>query len=126
MKNDLYGVKKHRIKYHLYLMSLDRENFSFAVDERFSRITPLYILVYTQKKLKGFSEITNDNAVLELSKADLDWLDGCNLCIMREILRKNVNMLKEAQERFIADLGKQLELVMQEEYSDGREESERK
>lgn len=109
--------------YRLYIMSLDRENFSIALDERFSRITPLYILLYTDKKMRGLSEIKNEEAWAELSKADMEWLKGCNLCIIHETLQRYPNMLKEAQMKFYADLEKQLELVIDEEFSDGRKES---
>lgn len=122
MTIDFFKKFRKSIKYQLFLLSLDKENFSKALNERFSRITPFYVLVYTDKHIKGATEITDENVFEELSQADREWLFGCNCVLLRETVFKDVNMLKEAQRKFYADLAEQLGLVLEEEYGDGRNE----
>lgn len=114
----LFNKKGKVEKWHLYLLSLDEKNFRHAIDERFSRITPLYILIYTQKRMRNVSEITDRNAKEELSKADQEWLQGCNWTICREHWDQNPNMLKEAMNKFILDNLDSLDLIRLEEELD--------
>jgi hypothetical protein len=120
MNFDFFKNIGKRTKYRMYILSLDKDNFRKALDERFSRITPLYILVYTNKQIKGASEITDENVFDELTRADREWLLGCNLVLINETVFNDMNMLKEARNKFYVDFAKQLELVLQEEYGDGR------
>lgn len=98
-------------KWHLYLLSLDERNFRMAIDERFSRITPLYILIYTRKRMHGVAEITDANAKQELSKADQEWLQGCNWTLLKEHAERNPNKLKEAMSKSFREMLNELDIV---------------
>ena len=121
MKFDFLNVP-NKEKYRLYIMALERKNFAIAMNERFQRITPTRILLYTKKRYTGFSEVTDETIFDELSKEDREWLFGCNLTIINEHVQRHPNKLKEAQSKFLEELSRELDLIMQEELADGRKD----
>lgn len=122
MRMSIFNKNKKFPKYRVYMLSLERENFALALKKRFSRITPLYILIYTKDTIRGASEITDENIFEELTKEDREWLFGCNMNLIQETLSQNMNMLKEAHGKFLAELEQQIELVLDEEDTNGRKE----
>ena len=72
--------------YRLYALRVTQESVETAMSERFSRIAPRYILIYTAgEQPKSSLEIKGDD-VNRLSKADEDWIMSCAAALLRERL----------------------------------------
>ena len=99
-----------KTSYRLYALSLNRKNMELAASERFSRVTPYYILVYTTaEKPTGAIEIIGEE-LERLSAEDSRWIFDCNIAILAEEaeLRKPEVMrsLSERVERLEEELAK--------------------
>ncbi len=78
-----------KIRYRLYALSVDKNGMEQAAEQRFSRITPFYILVYVNGDApEGAVEITQTETH-RLSKQDERWLLDCNVVILAEAARKH-------------------------------------
>ena len=96
-----------RKKYRLYAMPVKNENIQDAQTERFSRITPEYVLIYTRHVKKDLPEITDKN-IKVLSDSDRQWLSDCNMALIGEEVSRGSNEFVAEMSRKIAELEKAL------------------
>ena len=86
--------------YRLYAMPTTPSTIDGMGHQRFSRITPEYSLVYTDKdQPRGSVEMKEEDAT-RLTAADENWLLGCNLTLIKEeIERKKPELLMRLAEK---------------------------
>ena len=90
--------------YRLYALTITQESVEIAMMERFSRIAPGYILIYTaDKQPKGSIEINGEN-VKRLTKADSDWIMICAATLLRERMEQNQTQSMENLSRMVDQL----------------------
>ena len=108
------------IVWRLYAMRPTDENVKSALSERYHRITTKYVLVYTGKKIEDedIAEISQENYDA-LSKDDAEWLNACNLEILREFQEKHRDTIQQAQVDFLTEFEEELE--REQERLNGRE-----
>lgn len=70
--------------YRLYALPVNSKTVEEAQAHRFSRITPLYLLIYSVATISAESVEITEADLDRLSSADRDWLLGCNLTIIAE------------------------------------------
>lgn len=90
--------------FKLYALLANTEAISYASAQRFHRITPCYVLVFTQDDMPDKSiEITATEAD-ELTEYDKAWLRDCALTVALEALQseetagKTMNMLEKIEQ----------------------------
>lgn len=90
--------------YRLYALTITQESVETAMMERFSRIAPGYILIYTaDKQPKGSIEINGED-VKRLTKADSDWIMICAATLLRERMEQNQTQSMENLSRMVDQL----------------------
>lgn len=90
--------------YRLYALTITQESVEIAMMERFSRIAPGYILIYTaDKQPKGSIEINGED-VKRLTKADSDWIMICAATLLRERMEQNQTQSVENLSRMVDQL----------------------
>lgn len=90
--------------YQLYALTITQESVEIAMMERFSRIAPGYILIYTaDKQPKGSIEINGED-VKRLTKADSDWIMICAATLLRERMEQNQTQSMENLSRMVDQL----------------------
>ena len=90
--------------YRLYALTITQESVEIAMMERFSRIAPGYILIYTaDKQPKGSIEINGED-VKRLTKADSDWIMICAAPLLRERMELNQTQSMENLSRMVDQL----------------------
>lgn len=90
--------------YRLYALTITQESVEIAMMERFSRIAPGYILIYTaDKQPKGSIEINGED-VKRLTKADSDWIMICAETLLRERMEQNQTQSMENLSRMVDQL----------------------
>ena len=93
--------------YRLYALRVTQESVETAMRERFSRIAPGYILIYTAgARPEGGMEIDGEN--VKLTKADEDWIMSCATALLRERLEKEKPKTMENLSRMIDELSSAL------------------
>lgn len=96
-------------KYRLFAMNYALENVDFASSFRFSRVTPEYILIYTQRKRLnppvGKSIEVKEDDISLLTKLDEAWLFDCGISLFADIATRQ---RKEDVDR-LADMVNRLE-----------------
>lgn len=99
-----------KITYRLFALSLNRRNVELAADERFSRVTPNYVLIYTTGAKPDGSIGVAAWEVDQLSEADRVWLYDCNTAILAEESEKRkpevIRSISERMERLEEELRK--------------------
>lgn len=94
--------------YRLYALRVTQEAVETAMRERFSRIAPGYILIYTAgARPEGGMEIDGEN-VKRLTKADEDWIMSCATALLRDRLEKEKPKTMEHLSRMIDELSSAL------------------
>lgn len=90
--------------FKLYALLANAETISYANTQRFHRITPCYVLVFTQDDMPENSiEITAAEAD-ELTDYDIAWLRDCSLTIALEAIQsedtaqKTMTMLEKIEQ----------------------------
>lgn len=82
-------MSKRIKKYRLFALPYSFENVEYASEFRFSRVTPEYILIYTQKARLvvpvGKAAEVKENDISLLSKLDEAWLFDCGLSLFADI-----------------------------------------
>lgn len=76
--------KELKIAYKLYAVGVSVESMKEVSSERFCRITPFYILVYTNGEAPKNSIEMKQSDTHRLSEQDEQWLRDCNLVILAE------------------------------------------
>lgn len=110
-----------KIVYRLFALEFSKRNAERATKEKYHRITPGYILIYSRKGIKDALEISGSD-LLELSDSDWLWLQDCNLSIMEQFVSENEESVLKSQERFVDEFLEELE--KEETVSNGEIESE--
>ena len=78
-----------KISYKLYALEVNKQGLETASKERFSRITPFYVLVYCDgEPPEDGIEITTTETH-RLSEQDERWLQDCNVVILVEEAKKH-------------------------------------
>ena len=102
-------MSKKDQKYRLFAMNYALENVDFASSFRFSRVTPEYILIYTQRKRLnppvGKSIEVKEDDISLLTKLDEAWLFDCGISLFADIATRQ---RKEDVDR-LADMVNRLE-----------------
>lgn len=76
---------KEKKTYRLYALAVNQDNVAEAQNHRFSRITPLYLLIYSENKLSESNSVEiTEKDIERLTSADRDWLLGCNMALIVE------------------------------------------
>lgn len=103
------GGKK---RYRLYAASVSEERMEEAARERFCRIGPRYILIYTEKEPpEGAVEITEAESG-RLGREEARWIRECNLILLAEdAARREESIAADMTERL-----KRLEEALQAEW----------
>lgn len=97
-------AEKQEKIYRLYALTITQESVEIAMMERFSRIAPGYILIYTaDKQPKGSIEINGED-VKRLTKADSDWIMICAATLLRERMEQNQTQSMENLSRMVDQL----------------------
>ena len=97
-------AEKQKKIYRLYALTITQESVEIAMMERFSRIAPGYILIYTaDKQPKGSIEINGED-VKRLTKADSDWIMICAATLLRERMEQNQTQSMENLSRMVDQL----------------------
>lgn len=97
------------IPYRLYALSVSRKTVALVAQERFARVTPYYVLIYTQgEKPEGAIEIA-DGEEKRLSDQDERWLIDCAIVILAEEIEKHKPELFEALSERIQELEAELQ-----------------
>ena len=111
--------------YRLFAMPVGAKEIEAAEKERFARITPLYVLVYTDSAppTDNSVEITEDD-VERLSGSDRDWLLLCNMALIAEDAKRREKEISSTLGEKIERLERALEEASnkneREEIDDGR------
>ena len=90
--------------YRLYALTITQESVEIAMMERFSRIAPGYILIYTADKQPEGSIEINGEDVKRLTKADSDWIMICAATLLRERMEQNQTQSMENLSRMVDQL----------------------
>lgn len=87
---------KEKVTYRLYALRVNSKSIEAAGGERFHRVTPDYVLIYTDKgQPENSVEITKDE-VGRLTDGDSEWLLGCNVVIINEETVNNIEDIKDS------------------------------
>lgn len=89
--------------YRLYAMRMSDDSISKAVGERFNRITPDYVLIYTDGEKPDNSVLLKDADASRLTDGDQRWLLDCNMVVIAEEAKKHeAEFSQELSERIDA------------------------
>lgn len=86
--------------YRLYAMKLSNTSIERAMGERFSRVTPEYVLVYTDsEKPENAIQLEESEASL-MTQADAQWLLDCNVALIaEEAARQKPEILRQLSDK---------------------------
>ena len=87
-EEDFSMEKELKISYKLYAVGVTTESMKEVSTERFCRITPFYILVYTAGDAPKNSVEMTQTETHRLSEQDEQWLRDCNIVIIAEEAKK--------------------------------------
>lgn len=94
--------------YRLYAMTITQESVELAETERFTRITPSYVLIYTLNDvLENAVEILPDNYG-RLTSQDKQWLIDCHAISFADQLEEHKEDIEVKAKEIIAMLAKQM------------------
>jgi len=101
--------------YRLYALPYGAAGVKSATQERFSRISDGYVLIYTAGEAPtGSAEITEDE-IRRLSAADSRWLFDCNMVLLGEDARKREKEIIGSMNERLEKLEAALEQIAQKE-----------
>lgn len=99
---------KTKVKYQLFATAVNEASIALCEKERFCRITPAYVLIYTRKKRIANAVKIGENEIERLTESDERWLWDCNSAILAEEVRRRtpeiIKDLSEKMERLEAEL----------------------
>ena len=109
-KGDGVSDMDKRKKYRLYAMPVNAKSVDMAQNERFSRATAWYVLIYTDSDTAPENSVEIDeNEVNRLSSADRDWLLECNM----ELIVEDAKAREKEIAQSIGEKIKQLEIALE-------------
>lgn len=91
----------------IYAFALTDANMATALHERFSRITPQYILTFSEEEPDGGYEICGED-MRHLSDADNGWLASCLYVIAKEHAEEHAAEIEVQQQNFLAEFESEL------------------
>lgn len=95
--------------FRLYALSVTPENVEQAVQQKFSRILPEYILVYTDGEAPARSVEVTQEHLYRLTKEDQGWIMECAGYLLMERLEKEKPTVAKRLSDMIDALGAALE-----------------
>lgn len=108
-KVDVDSIERNKIAFHLYAMNADANGVETAAEQRFSRATPDYILIYTAAAAPKNSVEIAGSDLKRLTEADERWLLDCNLILLAEDARDREREILEDAAKKVAALERALE-----------------
>lgn len=97
--------------FRLYALSVTPENVEQAVQQKFSRILPEYILIYTDGDVPERSVEVTQEHIHRLTKEDTSWIMECAGYLLMERLEKE----KPAVAKHLSDMIDALGAALEEE-----------
>ncbi len=96
-------------RYHLYLAPFNQGTAQIALNEKYARATPDYVMIYNKgEKPEGFKEMTE--AELHLLPPDgLKWLREVNVVIIQVFYKERMEEMERANKKFMEDFEKELQ-----------------
>ena len=88
-------------KYSLFAMPATAANIEIASNERFSRITPKYILIYAKDKQPPSSMAIDGEDLNRLTKADKQWIKDCIVTLFADAVQKQPENIERSMEKHI-------------------------
>ena len=107
--------------FRLYALSVTPENVEQAVERRFSRILPEYILIYTDGEAPARSVEVTQEHLYRLTKEDQGWIMECAGYLLMERLEKEKPAVAKRLSDMIDALGAALDEERAKLSSDGEE-----
>lgn len=101
--------QKENVVYRLYALNLTQENIGLALEQRFSRISSGYILIYTAGDAPEKSVEINGKELRRLTKADEDWIVECATRLLCERLKKEEPKTMERLSQMVDQLSEALD-----------------
>lgn len=101
--------QKENVVYRLYALNLTQENIELALEQRFSRISSGYILIYTAGDAPEKSVEINGKELRRLTKADEDWIVECATRLLCERLKKEEPKTMERLSQMVDQLSEALD-----------------
>lgn len=103
-------MDKLKIVYKLYALDVNRDNIELASKERFSRVTPFYVLIYTDGEPPKNSVELAGTETKRMSDEDEKWLMDSNIVILaEETERRKPEIIKNLSDQIEA-----LETILEE------------
>lgn len=88
-------------RYHLYLAPFNSETAQIALNEKYARATPDYVMIYNKGECpEGYKEMTEE-ALHLLPKDGLKWLNEVNLLVIQEFTKERMDEIERANRRFM-------------------------
>lgn len=106
--------------YRLFAMPVNAESVEVAEKSRFARITPFYLLIYTDGAMAESAAEITESEVERLTSADRDWLLGCNMVLLAEDAKKREKEISASLGEKINRLEQALEEARKREEQHGR------
>lgn len=101
--------QKENVVYRLYALNLTQENIGLALEQRFSRISSGYILIYTAGDAPEKSVEINGKELRRLTKADEDWIVECATRLLCGRLEKEEPKTMERLSQMVDQLSEALD-----------------
>lgn len=73
-----------KVKYQLFAMLVNNASIAVCEKERFCRITPSYVLIYTKRKRVANAVKITESEIGRLTESDERWLWDCNSALLAE------------------------------------------
>lgn len=99
-------------KYRLFALPTTAENIEMAEQHPFCRVTPKYILIYTNRLAQGC--IVEGKDLCRLTKLDEEWLLSCNLTLLQKEMNNVGSQVKQRMSEMIDELEADLEKTREE------------
>lgn len=84
-----------KMRYGLYALKVNAENMELASRQRFNRITPGYILIYTADGAPENSVGVCGEDIHRLGSGDTGWLFDCNIALITEEAAKQAQAIAQ-------------------------------
>ena len=97
-------------KYNLFAAKTNPETMKAAMEEKYGRITPTYVLIYREgdESPAGFKQM-GENELRFLTKRDLEWLTDTNIAVMEAFVKAHREEEERAMLKFMEEFRANLE-----------------
>ena len=107
--------------YRLYVLPMDADGLRTAGKERFYRVTPGYVLIYTDAEISGKHAEMTQNELHRLSHGDSEWLRDCNIVLVAEEMRAHEREIAESMSKRLDAMEAALKAEAEKEQNENRE-----